>query len=133
MVLWYFSRFGNLYQEESGNPVGRRNFSISKQKFRDSVRKQRQRFQFGFSKASFKLLSNSGLPDGLFLNQKSHNLEGLGIENIGIFYDHLEYFMAIWYNLWLFGIVCGHMVYFFPFWYVWTEKNLATLLYMQKI
>jgi hypothetical protein len=27
--------------------------------------------------------------------------------NVGIFYDHLEYFMAIWYNLWPFGIVCG--------------------------
>jgi hypothetical protein len=24
--------------------------------------------------------------------------------NVGIFYDHLEYFMAIWYNLWPFGI-----------------------------
>jgi hypothetical protein len=30
----------------------------------------------------------------------------------GIFYDHLEYFMAIWYNLWPFGIVCGHLLYF---------------------
>jgi hypothetical protein len=43
-------------------------------------------------------------------------------------FDHLEYFMAIWYNLrqlcsyslWWFGI-------FFTFWYVWTKKNLATL------
>jgi hypothetical protein len=25
-----------------------------------------------------------------------------------IFYVHLEYFMAIWYNLWQSGIVCGH-------------------------
>jgi hypothetical protein len=38
----------------------------------------------------------------------------------GIFYGNLEYFMAIWYSLWSFGI-------FFPFWYVWTNKNLATL------
>jgi hypothetical protein len=30
-------------------------------------------------------------------------------------------FKAIWYSLWPFGV-------FFPFWYVWTEKNLATLL-----
>jgi hypothetical protein len=29
--------------------------------------------------------------------------------------------MAIWYSLWSFGI-------FFPFWYIWTEKNLATLI-----
>jgi hypothetical protein len=34
--------------------------------------------------------------------------------NVGMFYDHLEYFMAIWYNLWLFGIVCGHLLYIFP-------------------
>jgi hypothetical protein len=42
-----------------------------------------------------------GLPDGLFSNQKSQfgkNLNGLGMENVRIFYDHLEYFRAIWYN-----------------------------------
>jgi phosphotransferase system glucose/maltose/N-acetylglucosamine-specific IIC component len=54
------------------------------------------------------------------------NLEGLGFENVVIFYDHLEYFTAIWYNLWPFGIFCGYLV-FFTFWYVWTKKNLATL------
>jgi hypothetical protein len=27
-----------------------------------------------------------------------------GMENVGRFYDHLEYFTAIWYNLWPFGI-----------------------------
>jgi hypothetical protein len=32
--------------------------------------------------------------------------------NVGIFYDHLEYFMAICYNFWPFGIVCGHLLYF---------------------
>jgi hypothetical protein len=71
------------------------------------------------------------LPDGLDSNQKPQFgliLEGLGVENVGIFYDHLEYFMAIWYNLWPFCIVCGHLVYFPQFWYVWTKKNLATLL-----
>jgi hypothetical protein len=31
-------------------------------------------------------------------------LEGLGTENVGIFYDHLKYFRAIWYTLWSFGI-----------------------------
>jgi hypothetical protein len=31
------------------------------------------------------------------------------------FYDLLEYFMAIWYNLQPFGIVCGHLKYFFRF------------------
>jgi hypothetical protein len=30
------------------------------------------------------------------------------MENVVIFYDHLEHFTAIWYNLWPFGIVCCH-------------------------
>jgi hypothetical protein len=50
------------------------------------------------------------------------------MSNVGIFYDRLEYFMAIWYNLWPFGIVCGHLLYFFQIWNVWTKKNLATLV-----
>jgi hypothetical protein len=54
-------------------------------------------------------------------------IEGLGLEIVVIFYDHLEYITAIWYNLRPFGIVCGHLVYFLKFWYVWTQKNLATL------
>jgi hypothetical protein len=49
------------------------------------------------------------------------------MENVGISYDHLEYFTAIWYNLWPFGIVCRHLVNFFQIWYVW-KKNLAHLL-----
>jgi hypothetical protein len=36
---------------------------------------------------------------------------GLRIENVGKFYDLLEYFTAIW----PFGIVCGHLVYFSQF------------------
>jgi hypothetical protein len=32
--------------------------------------------------------------------------------NIGIFYDHMEYFMAIRNNSWPFGIVCGTLLYF---------------------
>jgi phosphotransferase system glucose/maltose/N-acetylglucosamine-specific IIC component len=69
------------------------------------------------------------LPDGLFSNQKSQfwsNLEGHGLENLVIFYDHFKYFMANWYKLLPFGIFCGYLV-FFTFWYVWTKKNLATL------
>jgi hypothetical protein len=45
----------------------------------------------------------AGLPGGLFSNQKSqfgYILVGLGMENVVIFYDKWEYFMAIWYNLW---------------------------------
>jgi hypothetical protein len=33
------------------------------------------------------------VPDGLFSYQKSQ----FGMENVGLFYDHLENFMAIWY------------------------------------
>jgi hypothetical protein len=54
----------------------------------------------------------TGLPDGLFSNQKFqfwYNLECLRVENIVI---HHEHFKAIWNNLWPFGIVCGHLVYF---------------------
>jgi hypothetical protein len=42
--------------------------------------------------------SNQGLPDGLFSNQKSHCgeiVEHLRMENVEIFYGHLEYFMYI--------------------------------------
>jgi hypothetical protein len=56
------------------------------------------------------------LPDGLFSNKKyqfGYILVGLGMENfyIPILYYHLEYFIAICYNLWQFGIVCCHLVY----------------------
>jgi hypothetical protein len=64
------------------------------------------------------------LPDGLFKDQKSkfwYILEGLGMENVGIFYGHLVKCMAVWCSLCSFGI-------FFPFWYVGTKKNLATLM-----
>jgi hypothetical protein len=37
------------------------------------------------------------------------------MENVGMFYDHLEYFTAIWYKLWPVSIVYGHLVYFSQF------------------
>jgi hypothetical protein len=37
------------------------------------------------------------------------------MENVVIFYDHLEYFMAIWLNEKQFGIVCGRLEYFSHF------------------
>jgi hypothetical protein len=49
----------------------------------------------------------SGLPDSLCSNQKSqfwYILEGLRMENAGIFYGHLEYFTVIWNILQSFGI-----------------------------
>jgi hypothetical protein len=42
-------------------------------------------------------------------------LEGLGIESVVIFFDHVEYFTAIWYTLQPFDIGCGHLVHFFRF------------------
>jgi hypothetical protein len=60
-------------------------------------------------------------------------LEGLGIENVVIFYDLLEYFTAIWYNLQPFGIDCGHLVYFFRFGTFGQNTNLATLLTVRDI
>jgi hypothetical protein len=53
------------------------------------------------------------LSDGLFSYQKSqfwYILEGLGLQNVDIFYDHWEYFSAIWLILWQFIIVCGNLV-----------------------
>jgi hypothetical protein len=55
---------------------------------------------FLVSRAQFWALfvSKTGLPDGLFSNQKSPiwvNLEGLAMENVDKSYDHLVYFTAI--------------------------------------
>jgi hypothetical protein len=56
----------------------------------------------------------------------------------GIFCGHLVYFVAVWYILWPFGIFCGHLVYFMVIWYIFsrwvscTSVNLATLL-VQRI
>jgi hypothetical protein len=49
-------------------------------------------------------------------------LEGLAVENVGIFDVHLVYFTAIGNNLWPFGIVCDCLVIFSPFWYVVSRK-----------
>jgi hypothetical protein len=57
--------------------------------------------------------SDQGCQMVCFQTKKSQfwsNLECLEMENVFIFYDHLEYITAIWYNLWPFGIVFGHLV-----------------------
>jgi hypothetical protein len=54
------------------------------------------------------------MPDGIFSNQKSQFgliLEGPAIEDVGMFYDQLVNFMAIWYILWPFGIFVSHLVF----------------------
>jgi hypothetical protein len=70
-----------------------------------------------------------GLPDGLFSNQKSH-LEGLRLENVYIFYGHLECLMDIFDILWPSGTFYFMFIwYIFPFFLVsCTKKNLATLI-----
>jgi hypothetical protein len=54
----------------------------------------------------------AGLPDGFFKPkiQILGYFGGLGMLNIVIFYDHLEYFTALWYNVWPLGIVYGCLV-----------------------
>jgi hypothetical protein len=64
-----------------------------------------------------------------FHTKKSHFgyiLEGLGGENVGIFYDPLKFLRAIWYILRTFGIVYSFGIVF-PLWCVWNKTNLATL------
>jgi hypothetical protein len=56
------------------------------------------------------------------------------MESVVIFYGHLEYFTAIWYNLWPFGLVCGHLVYYcFRFgprkiWQPWSQTIQKVVL-----
>jgi hypothetical protein len=39
------------------------------------------------------------------------------LENVALFYGHLEYYMDIWDILWPFGTYWAHLVHFFLFWY----------------
>jgi hypothetical protein len=38
------------------------------------------------------------------------------MENVGIFYDHLEYLNDLWEILWPSGTFCVHLVHFPRFW-----------------
>jgi hypothetical protein len=46
------------------------------------------------------------------------NFGGLAIGDVGIFYDHLVYFTAVWYILWSFGIFYGYLVHLSLIWFV---------------
>jgi hypothetical protein len=48
------------------------------------------------------------------------------MENVAIFYGHLEYFTAVWYILWPFGNVVAVGI-FPPILVCCAKKNLATL------
>jgi hypothetical protein len=50
-------------------------------------------------------------------------LDGLAMEHLGIFYDHLIYFTAIENILWAFGIFCGNLLYFPRFGILHQEKS----------
>jgi hypothetical protein len=50
-------------------------------------------------------------------------LEGLTIENLGIFFDHLVYLMAIGNMYFPFGIFCSHLVHFPSFGILYHEKS----------
>jgi hypothetical protein len=57
-------------------------------------------FSFTTSSLFLPTPTTPGFPDGLFSNQNSKFvliLEGLRMENAGIFYRNLEYFAVIWY------------------------------------
>jgi hypothetical protein len=41
---------------------------------------------------------------------------------VGLFYDHLVYYTAIWYILWPYDIYYEYLEYLFPFWYVVPRK-----------
>jgi hypothetical protein len=79
-----------------------------------TARKNLQEKKFGLTWECILCLTNeclfaaaihctaTGLPDGLFSNQKSQFgsiWEGLRLENVNIFYGHLKYFTDIWDNL----------------------------------
>jgi hypothetical protein len=71
-------------------------------------------------------LNPAGLPDGWFSKQKSNFgliLEGLAMEDDGIFYGHLVHFTVLCYILWTFGIVSGNLVYFSRFGILYREKS----------
>jgi hypothetical protein len=73
--------------------------------------------------------TGTGLPDGLFSNQKSKFgfiLEALVMEEVAMFYGHLVRFTVFCYILWTFGVVRGILVYFSVLVFR-TKKNLATL------
>jgi hypothetical protein len=53
-------------------------------------------------------MSSAGLPDVLYSNQKfqlGKNFQGLKLENVDIFYGHLEHCEFIWHIVSCFGVL----------------------------
>jgi hypothetical protein len=58
-----------------------------------------------------------GLPDGRKPESQFRYIMGLGMENVGIFYEQLEQFTAIWYTLFASGIhILWSFGIFSPLW-----------------
>jgi hypothetical protein len=75
-----------------------------------------------------------GLQYSIFLNQILNFIQGLGVENLDIFYSHLVNFMAVWYFLWSFGIfVVFWCMYFIPFWYILPNSAFVYTLIIYNI
>jgi hypothetical protein len=53
-------------------------------------------------------------------------LEGVGMENVGLFYGHLAHFRAIWYIFYGRLVFFSYLVIFFTILVYCTKKNLAT-------
>jgi hypothetical protein len=69
----------------------------------------------------FDTVLKPGLPDGIFFNQKSQFrslLEGLSMEDDGVFYGHLVHFQTVWSIFRPFGPFSDHLVYFMAIWYI---------------
>jgi hypothetical protein len=68
------------------------------------------------------MTNGTGLPDGIFSNQKSKFgsiLEGLEMEDVGIFYLHMVIWNILCRLVWFVFIwqCCDNLVHFSPFWY----------------
>jgi hypothetical protein len=63
------------------------------------------------------------LPDGIFPQQNTqygYILEGLGIENVGIFVTIHGHWVILWMDI---GKFCSHLVYISRFWYIVPKQS----------
>jgi hypothetical protein len=68
----------------------------------------------------------TGLPDGLCIFIPKIPI-WVNLENVTIWYGHLEYCSYIWELFWPFGTFCANLVHFLPVLLSRTKKNLAIL------
>jgi hypothetical protein len=75
----------------------------------------------------------AGLPDGIHILKTKiwENFEELGMEDAGIFYGHLVYFVAIGYKYFVaIGyILLGNLVYLMVIWFIFSRFGM---LYQEK-